>query len=247
MHVVNSRRSAWASSSWCAPRSPTSRRRMSTDESEKAGRRPARPARRVRAPRHPHLPAPRRPHRRRPEPRRGHAQRQAAAPGPRRRGAPRGAGAQPPAGHRPRWSRSLAEAGPLEAVGAMHCGAPELLALIARGSAPPTRTLDVITGQLGAVVGTYSGPGGVGVALLRAGWATAPRRCSAEARGRGYSRTPMAPTSAPVGRSRSRRTRRWSSVAASGRPGGRLGEARHPHRPRPALPPAPPLRGHPRA
>jgi DegV family protein with EDD domain len=58
-------------------------------------------------------------------------------------------------------------AGPLDALAVFHCGAPELLELIEprlRADHPGT---EMIVGQLGAVVGTYSGPGGVGIALLR--------------------------------------------------------------------------------
>jgi DegV family protein with EDD domain len=56
---------------------------------------------------------------------------------------------------------------PLTSIAAFHCGAPELLELIE----PPLRAdhpdVGLISGQLGAVVGTYSGPGGVGIAFLR--------------------------------------------------------------------------------
>jgi DegV family protein with EDD domain len=57
---------------------------------------------------------------------------------------------------------------PLEGLAAFHCGAPDLLTLIEprlRADHPGVR---LFSGQLGAVVGTYSGPGGVGIALLRA-------------------------------------------------------------------------------
>ncbi len=58
---------------------------------------------------------------------------------------------------------------PLDGLAVFHCGAPELLPLIEprlRADHPQT---ELIVGQLGAVVGTYSGPGGVGIALLRGG------------------------------------------------------------------------------
>jgi DegV family protein with EDD domain len=57
---------------------------------------------------------------------------------------------------------------PLAALAAFHCGAPELLELIAPRLRADHPDIEVVTGQLGAVVGTYSGPGGVGIALLRA-------------------------------------------------------------------------------
>ncbi len=60
-------------------------------------------------------------------------------------------------------------ASPLEALAVFHCGAPELLELIEPRLRADHPNADVIVGQLGAVVGTYSGPGGVGIALLRAG------------------------------------------------------------------------------
>ncbi|MBJ7608604.1 MAG: DegV family protein [Candidatus Dormibacteraeota bacterium] len=58
---------------------------------------------------------------------------------------------------------------PLEALGFFHCGAPELLALIEPRLRHDHPDVPMFSGQLGAVVGTYSGPGGVGVGLLRAG------------------------------------------------------------------------------
>ncbi len=61
------------------------------------------------------------------------------------------------------------DAGPLEALAAFHCGAPELLPLIEPRLRADHPDVEIIVGQLGAVVGTYSGPGGVGIALLRAG------------------------------------------------------------------------------
>jgi DegV family protein with EDD domain len=62
-----------------------------------------------------------------------------------------------------------AAARPLEGLAAFHCGAPELLTLIEPLLRADHPGLQLVAGQLGAVVGTYSGPGGVGIALLRAG------------------------------------------------------------------------------
>jgi DegV family protein with EDD domain len=58
---------------------------------------------------------------------------------------------------------------PLEGLAVFHCGAPALLQLIEPRLRADHPGIDLICGQLGAVVGTYSGPGGVGIALLRAG------------------------------------------------------------------------------
>ena len=63
----------------------------------------------------------------------------------------------------------LAEAGPLEAVGAMHSGAPELLDEVRQRLVAAYPELDLTTGEIGPVVGTYAGPRAVGVACLRAG------------------------------------------------------------------------------
>ena len=60
-------------------------------------------------------------------------------------------------------------AGPLDGLAVFHCGAPELLGLIEPRLRADHPGVEMIVGQLGAVVGTYSGPGGVGIALLRAG------------------------------------------------------------------------------
>jgi DegV family protein with EDD domain len=56
---------------------------------------------------------------------------------------------------------------PLDALAVFHCGAPDLLALIEPKLRADHPGLEILGGQLGAVVGTYSGPGGVGIALLR--------------------------------------------------------------------------------
>ncbi|MGH7722380.1 MAG: DegV family protein [Candidatus Dormibacteria bacterium] len=58
---------------------------------------------------------------------------------------------------------------PLEGLAAFHCGAPELLNMIEPLLRAEHPGVELVSGQLGAVVGTYSGPGGVGIGLLRAG------------------------------------------------------------------------------
>ncbi len=63
----------------------------------------------------------------------------------------------------------LAEAGPLEAVGTMHSGAPELLAEVRPRLVAAYPELDLGSGEIGPVVGTYAGPRALGVACLRAG------------------------------------------------------------------------------
>ncbi|MDQ2960031.1 MAG: DegV family protein [Candidatus Dormibacteraeota bacterium] len=60
----------------------------------------------------------------------------------------------------------VAAAGPLEYLGVFHCGAPQLLDMLVPQLASAHSEVNIVTGQLGAVVGTYSGPGGVGVAFL---------------------------------------------------------------------------------
>jgi DegV family protein with EDD domain len=62
----------------------------------------------------------------------------------------------------------LAEAGPLESVGVMHSGAPELLDEVRPRLLGAYPELEVRTGQIGPVVGTYAGPRALGVACLRA-------------------------------------------------------------------------------
>ena len=59
-------------------------------------------------------------------------------------------------------------AGSLDGLAVFHCGAPELLGLVEPRLRADHPGVELIVGQLGAVVGTYSGPGGVGIALLRA-------------------------------------------------------------------------------
>jgi DegV family protein with EDD domain len=63
----------------------------------------------------------------------------------------------------------LAEAGPLEAVGTMHSGAPELLDEVRPRLLAAYPELGLDSGEIGPVVGTYAGPRAVGVACLRAG------------------------------------------------------------------------------
>jgi DegV family protein with EDD domain len=58
---------------------------------------------------------------------------------------------------------------PLQGLAVFHCGAPELVELIEPQLRVDHPGVELLVGQLGAVVGTYSGPGGVGIALLRAG------------------------------------------------------------------------------
>ena len=58
--------------------------------------------------------------------------------------------------------------GELESLGIFHCGAPELLELVEPRLRADHPGVEIFAGQLGAVVGTYSGPGGVGIAFLRA-------------------------------------------------------------------------------
>jgi DegV family protein with EDD domain len=63
----------------------------------------------------------------------------------------------------------VAAAGPLEAVGTMHTDTPEALDEVRQRLEVAYPELDLITGQLGAVVGTYAGPKAIGIGFLRAG------------------------------------------------------------------------------
>jgi DegV family protein with EDD domain len=63
---------------------------------------------------------------------------------------------------------SIRAEGPLEALATMHSGAPDLLDAIGPSLTRAYHELDISSGQLGPVVGVYAGPGGLGVALLRA-------------------------------------------------------------------------------
>jgi DegV family protein with EDD domain len=59
--------------------------------------------------------------------------------------------------------------GPLEAISMMHGAAPEAAGEVRSRLTQLLPELDIPLGQLGPVVGTYAGPGSVGVAVLRAG------------------------------------------------------------------------------
>lgn len=61
----------------------------------------------------------------------------------------------------------VAELGDLEGLAVFHSAAPEGLDLMRERLAAEHPTLTIGTGELGPVVGTYSGPGGLGVAYLR--------------------------------------------------------------------------------
>jgi DegV family protein with EDD domain len=58
-------------------------------------------------------------------------------------------------------------AGPLEAVGVMDTDTPEAVDDVRRRLEAAYPELDLVCGQLGAVVGTYAGPGAIGVAFMR--------------------------------------------------------------------------------
>jgi DegV family protein with EDD domain len=60
-------------------------------------------------------------------------------------------------------------AGPLHSVAMMHSTAPEAAAEVRGRLVTLLPEMDITLGQLGPVVGTYGGPGLVGVAILRAG------------------------------------------------------------------------------
>ena len=62
---------------------------------------------------------------------------------------------------------AAAAARPLDAIAVFHCGSPELIDLVRPRLGEDNPGVDIIAGQLGAVVGTYSGPGGVGIGLMR--------------------------------------------------------------------------------
>ena len=62
----------------------------------------------------------------------------------------------------------LRERLPVRSLAAFHCGAPELLPLLQAQLKQLGAGVDIITGQVGPVVGTYTGPGGVGIAALGA-------------------------------------------------------------------------------
>jgi DegV family protein with EDD domain len=58
--------------------------------------------------------------------------------------------------------------GALEAVGTMHSDAPELLEEARQRLVAAYPELDLVAGQLGPVVGTYTGPKAIGIAFMRA-------------------------------------------------------------------------------
>ena len=62
----------------------------------------------------------------------------------------------------------LQERLPLRRVAAFHCGAPELLPVLVKRLRVALPDVELVTGQVGPVVGTYTGPGGVGIAALAA-------------------------------------------------------------------------------
>lgn len=63
----------------------------------------------------------------------------------------------------------LQERQPLKRVAAFHCGAPELLPVLEERLRAALPRVDILTGQVGPVVGAYTGPGGIGIAALGAG------------------------------------------------------------------------------
>lgn len=60
----------------------------------------------------------------------------------------------------------LQERLPLRRVAAFHCGAPELLPVLEKRLRTALPDVEIITGQVGPVVGVYTGPGGLGIAAL---------------------------------------------------------------------------------
>ena len=60
----------------------------------------------------------------------------------------------------------LQERLPLRRVAAFHCGAPELLPVLEKRLRAALPDVEIVTGQVGPVVGVYTGPGGVGIAAL---------------------------------------------------------------------------------
>jgi DegV family protein with EDD domain len=57
---------------------------------------------------------------------------------------------------------------PLRGLAAFHCGAPELLDPLCDRLARVAPGVDIVRGQVGPVVGAYTGPGGIGIASLGA-------------------------------------------------------------------------------
>jgi DegV family protein with EDD domain len=62
----------------------------------------------------------------------------------------------------------LQEQVPLRSLAAFHCGAPELLPQLSARLSDLQPGLEPVLGQVGPVVGAYTGPGGIGIAALRA-------------------------------------------------------------------------------
>lgn len=60
----------------------------------------------------------------------------------------------------------LQERLPLRRVAAFHCGAPELLPVLEKRLRAALANVEIVTGQVGPVVGVYTGPGGLGIAAL---------------------------------------------------------------------------------
>lgn len=57
---------------------------------------------------------------------------------------------------------------PLRRLAVFHCGAPELLPVVMERLRAELPGVDIQTGQVGPVVGAYTGPGGIGIASLAA-------------------------------------------------------------------------------
>lgn len=62
----------------------------------------------------------------------------------------------------------LREHMPLRGVGAFHCGSPQLIEPFLAQLREVAPNLDILRGQVGPVVGAYTGPGGIGIACLAA-------------------------------------------------------------------------------
>jgi DegV family protein with EDD domain len=62
----------------------------------------------------------------------------------------------------------LRERMPLRGLAAFHCGAPELLDPLCERLAAVAPGIDIVRGQVGPVIGAYTGPGGIGIASLGA-------------------------------------------------------------------------------
>ena len=60
----------------------------------------------------------------------------------------------------------LQERLPLRRLAAFHCGAPELLPVLVKRLKAAMPDVELVTGQVGPVVGAYTGPGGIGIAAL---------------------------------------------------------------------------------